>query len=456
MADWLSEARELFPYTVAVRRRLHEHPELTSREFETVAFIREELGRENISYVNIPDGGVLAWIDGTQGGEPAVATRQTILLRADCDALPINEDLNNARYPKSCVSKVPGVMHACGHDAHTAMLLTAGRLLNQHRDCYQGRVALLFERGEEGGNCIYYVMRWIQEHHWHIDACYGIHTDPSLPTGTYGVRNGCANSGNVNYEIRLIGKGGHGSRPDLSNNPIDCFLALGSALKDLRMKYVAPDSPLTFTIGSVRSGSKRNVIPEDLTFLGTVRFHDRASGLAFKTAMERMIRDISHAYGCEAEFTEFTGPSYPVYNEPETVQIGREAAASLVGIDHVVEVPVNMGSESFATLSAFYPAAFLRVGIRNEEQGVTVAGHQPQFDVDENAMPYGAALHAALAVHWLSQNRTRPQGFTPFPGTVDDFRKAACRPVPHRYDAPENADPETLQAGAKERNSSTD
>ncbi len=427
MSDWLKEARELYPYTKTVRRLLHENPELTSREFKTVAFIRKELEKEEIPYENIPDGGVLAWLDGTKSG-------QTVLLRADCDALPIQESPMNAAFPKEYVSKNPGVMHACGHDAHTAMLLTAVRILKKNRDFINGRVCFLFERGEEGGNCIYYVLKWLEEKKWKIDACYGIHTDPSLATGTYGVRSGCANSGNVNFEIVLRGKTGHGSRPDLANNPIDCFLAVGNALKDLRMKYISPDTSLTYNIGSVKSGEKRNIVPETLAFLGTVRFHDREAGHIFKENMERVIRDVSHAYGCEPEFKEFTGPSFPVYNEPDMAAIGKAAAEELVGKENVKDVPINMGSESFSSLSAFYPSAFFRLGIRNEEKGITVSGHQPEFDLDEEAMPYGAALYAGIAVRWLSKYREKPDGFDAFSGNADDFLKAACRPVPHRYD----------------------
>ena len=459
MSDWLREAKELFSYTKSVRRLLHENPELTSREFKTVAFIRKELEKEEIPYENIPDGGVLAWLDGTKnqldGTENQLDDKevhgkesghisaqqsigdesyQTVLLRADCDALPIQESRMNAAFPKECVSKNSGVMHACGHDAHTAMLLTAVRLLKKSRNTFTGRICFLFERGEEGGNCIYYVLKWLEENNWKIDACYGLHTDPSLNTGTYGVRSGCANSGNVNFEIKLIGKSGHGSRPDLSNNPIDCFLAIGNALKDLRMKYISPDTSLTYNIGSVKSGEKRNIVPETLTFLGTVRFHDRNAGYEFKKNMERMILDISHAYGCDVEFVEFTGPSFPVYNEHQTVEIGKEAAIQLVGSENVKNVPINMGSESFSSLSAFYPSAFFRVGIRNEEKGITVSGHQPEFDIDEESMLYGAAFYAALAIKWLSRYREKPEEFEPFIGNADDFLRAACRPVPQRYD----------------------
>lgn len=427
MGELLEEARQLFSYTVTVRRHLHENPELTSKEFETVKYIIGELQREQIPYQNIPDGGILAWLDGEKDG-------QAVLLRADCDALPILESEKNVLYPKVCVSKRPGIAHACGHDAHVAMLLTAVRILKKRRAQIEGRIYFLFERGEEGGNCIYYVMKEIQRQGLSIDACYGLHTDTGIPVGKFAGRTGTTNSGNVNFEIQLIGKNGHGSRPDRANNPIDCFLTLGNALKDLRMKYVSPDSPITYTIGKVQSGEKRNIVPESLTFLGTVRFHERSAGLRFKEKMKDMIEDISHAYDCTARFVEFTGPSFPVYNEPETTAVGIEAAALLVGPENVTKTQVGMGSESFATLAAFYPSSFMRVGVRNEEKGITASGHRPDFDLDEEGMIYGSALYAQLGLLYLSRKRRAPEGFVPFEGSIDDFLAETHRPVPKRYD----------------------
>lgn len=423
----LEEAKRLYSYSLRIRRHLHEHPELTSREFQTIAYIIKELKAENVPCINIPDGGVLAWLDGADEG-------QSVLLRADCDALPIQESENNARYKKTCVSKVPGVAHACGHDAHTAMLLSAVKLLKEKTGRFGGRIYFLFERGEEGGNCIYYVMKEIQKEGIAIDACYGLHTDTSLPVGTVGLRNGTVNSGNVNFEIRLNGTKGHGSRPDKANNPIDCFLAIGNAFKDLRMKHISPDSPITYNIGSIHSGEKRNIIPDSLTFLGTVRFHERKSGLVFKEKMRQVIEGISQVYDCTAEFVEFTGPSFPVYNEPVSSAIAKDGAEKIVGGDHVVEVPVSMGSESFSALSAFYPSSFLRLGVGNEEKGITASAHQPDFDIDEEGLCYGTALYCSVALTYLSRKREVPVGFKVFEGDIDDFRKAAGRPVPERYD----------------------
>ena len=448
MTALIDAAKALAPYTVKIRRQLHEHPELTSREFNTVKLIRAELEAAGIAYHNIPDGGVLGWLDGAKDGTVAVvpgnhpvapqARGQAVLLRADCDALPIQESEYNAKQKKLCVSQVPGVAHACGHDSHVAMLLTAAKLLKAREKDFSGRVYFLFERGEEGGNCIYYVMRYLQMEHVRVDAAYALHSDVHYPAGFLAGQKGPANSGNINFEIRLHGKDGHGSRPDLANNPIDCFLAIATALKDIRMRHIDPSKPIILNIGAVHAGTKRNIIAEELTLLGTSRFHHRESGRVMKAEMRKIIDNIAAAYDCAPDYVEFTGPSFPLYNEPETTELGMEALRALVGKERFIENrEVGMGSESFATVAAYIPSSFFRVGMRNEEMGITVGGHQAKHDLDEAGFPYGAAAYAALALNYLAQPRAYPAGFTPFEGTADDFLKETGRPVPKRYDAPE-------------------
>ncbi|MCD8220849.1 MAG: amidohydrolase [Clostridiales bacterium] len=425
--EFLEEAKRIHTYCIGIRRHLHEYPELTSKEFRTVEYIRNELDCLDTEYIDIADGGVLAWLDGAEAG-------QQILLRADCDALPIQESEVNEKQRKVSVSRIPGVSHVCGHDCHVAMLLGAVRLLKKHRRQFKGRIYFLFERGEEGGNCIYYVMKELEERKIRPDACVGLHVDSSLSVGTFGIRKGISNSGNVNFKIRLVGEGGHGSRPDLANNPIDCFITLGCALKDLRMKYIFPDQQLTFTIASVKAGEKRNVIPKDLIFLGTVRFISRESGRIFKERMYRMVEEICEAYGCKAEYLEYTGPSFPIYNDPDVVEIVTSAVYPIAENNNIIEIPVGMGSESFATLAAFYPAAFLRVGVRNEEKGITSGGHRPEFDVDEDGLDYGTAAYVSVALEFLRCRRAYPQGFPAFVGTADDFLEETGRQAPERYD----------------------
>ncbi len=424
--ELLKEALALSEYTTAIRRHLHENPELSGVEFNTVKLICEELDKTGVAYVNIPDGGVLAHIDGPVAGK-------TVLLRADCDALPIDELPNNAKKPKVCVSKVPGAAHMCGHDGHTAMLLTAAKLLKAHQDEIKGRVYLLFERGEEGGGNIYYIMKYLQEQNVHLDACFAEHTDTSLTAGHIACQPGPAHAGAVGYVITLTGKGGHGSRPDKSNNPIDCFVSIYELIKTIRMNYVDPSVVLTNSMGMVRSGSAGNVIPQTLSFAGTCRFYDAAAGNLFKQKLIRIAKSQAELFDMEVSFDRLTGPILPVINNDALAEVGAAAIDEALGAGTVRTKPgLNMGSESFSVLCKYWPGVMMRVGIGNEEEGMTVGGHNPGFDLDENGLPYGAAAYVAAGLGFL--NTDREITCEPFHDSIEDLWKFTDQAVPGRHD----------------------
>ncbi len=422
----LKESLALKDYLVSIRRHLHENPELSGREFNTVKLICGELDKMGVEYVNIPDGGVLAHIDGPQEGK-------AVLLRADCDALPIDELPMNAKKPKACVSKVPGVAHMCGHDGHTAMLLGAAKILSQNRDAIKGRVWLLFERGEEGTNNIYYVMKYIQEKGLKIDAAFAEHTDTSLRAGQLNCQPGPAHAGAFSYQVTLTGKGGHGSRPDRSNNPIDCFVAIYECIKSIRMNYVEPTVILTNSMGMVRAGAAGNVIPQTLTFSGTCRFYDASAGNIFKTKFKEIVQAQAALFGCEAAFDRLVGPILPVINNEDLAKAGAQAIESMLGSGILAPKDLNMGSESFSVLCKYYPGVMMRVGIGNEEEGISIGGHNPGFDMDENGLPYGTAAYAAVALGYLDNDcEIRHE---PYNEPMDELLKFCDQPVPQRWDS---------------------
>ncbi|WP_059049510.1 M20 metallopeptidase family protein [Paenibacillus senegalimassiliensis] len=425
MVNVLQESAALLDYTVGIRRHLHTYPEPTSKEFNTVKLIISELTKAGIPYENIPDGGVLGIIEGKVPGK-------TILLRADCDALLMQESPNNLLGPKTCVSQVDGVAHMCGHDSHTAMLLATGRILLKHRDQLEGRVILLFERGEEGGNNIYYVMKHIQQQNIRIDGCWALHIDPFLNKGLISLAPGPNCGGNLNFEIKLTGKGGHASRPDRANNPIDCFVAIATGIKELRMRYIDPTEPLTVSLGMVQGGTRRNVIPESLEFAGTVRFFNGETGRIYREELRKVITKTAEIYGCEVEFQVFSGPSLPVVTQEQCYEIARDAVSAALGEDYVTVKKRSLGTESFATLTAYYPGVAANVGVRNEEKGIVAGVHHPQFDMDEDALQYGIAANVAYAIAFL-RNKEELE-FTPFPGDADEVLRYTNRPVPPRYD----------------------
>lgn len=209
---------------IALRRHFHENPELSQKEFKTMDFIEKFLHDLGIETVRVPHGGVLGFIDSRKPG-------WTVLMRADIDALPIREDPVNLTKQRVCISKNEGVMHACGHDGHTAMLLTEAKILSQHKEDWEGKVVLMFEEAEEmGERGIAPLLRYIRDHHVHVDTCFGTHVMWSLPAGKVGILYGTAMAGAYFFRIRLHGKSGHGSRPDMAVSPIECFISIASEL----------------------------------------------------------------------------------------------------------------------------------------------------------------------------------------------------------------------------------
>lgn len=419
--DILKEAENLYDYSVSVRRHLHENPEPSTLETETVSYICGELAAMGIEYVNIPDGGVLGFLYGKTPG-PAV------MLRADCDALKIQESDENVKGPKECVSKKAGLAHCCGHDMHTAMLLTAAKILKDKEDSLRGTVILMFERGEEGGGNAYYIHKYLQEKKMQIDVCFSQHNDPLLPVGKIAVSAGPRFAGSFVFHVKIRGKGGHGSRPDRSNNPIDCFLAIASEYKDLRMRLVSPEVLFTASLNMVRAGSAHNITPEELEFSGTARTYDLASGLKFREQFEKIIRGNCEIFDCTPETVLWKGPTLPVINQKEAAACARNITEELIGKENVQDNTPDMCGESFGITTAFYPSAMAAIGTGNEAEGKTLPLHNPGYDPDEKALICGSAYYAACALNYAAHV---PQiGFTPFAGDIDALFALTNRPVP--------------------------
>ncbi len=426
MFDIFSESLNTVEFVRSVRRELHRHPELTGREWNTVALIRRELERMGIEHVNVPDGGVLAFIDGEKPG-------RTVLLRADCDALAMRESpLNGGGQPKPCISEIEGAAHTCGHDVHTACLLGAAAVLNAHRDEIEGRVILMFERGEEGGYRVYFLVKYIQEHGIHIDAAYGMHTKPDLPTGTFGMAAGPVAAGGVSFEIELTGKGGHGSRPDLGNSPLDCFLAIANGMSGLRMKYLDPMKPVTCNICMVKTGTRRNIVPSFLEFKGTSRFYDAEIGRTVRERLVKLFDSSAELYECGIRYAALKGPSFPLVNNEVMTDIARRAAAEAMGPACVKDMAPQMGGDSFATMCAYYPSMMIYLGSGNAEKGITGDYHNPTYDCDEDSLPYGTAVYVSSALAYLKEKPAIE--FSPFEGDADAILAFAHRPMPERLD----------------------
>lgn len=390
---FIQEVADYKDYLAKIRRFIHEHPEVSGEEYKTVAFILNELKKMGITCLEVENGGVLGFINGRPG--------KTVLLRADIDALPIQEDLCNLRGPKVSVSRIPGVSHACGHDAHTAMLLTEAKILQAHKSELPGSVVLCFERGEEGTGNLKYIIEYLEQHpEIKIDTCFATHVRWDIPSGKIAVVEGAALAGAFGFDIRIQGCAGHGARPDLANSPIDCFVAIYNALNTVRMKQIDPFECLTFSVGTLTSGSRINIVPEMLEFSGTARFFSsERAGEPFIAAFKKILCTQADLFGCTLETLRMKNPLHETRNHPICAAIAREAVAKYVAPDALADAGPWMASETFGKLLKLYPGVMVFTGIKNDAQGSGANHHTPEFDVDEEALLSGikAALGYTLA-----------------------------------------------------------
>jgi amidohydrolase len=410
--DWKMKAKENESLAIGLRRHLHMHPELSGLEFETVKFIMEKLDEFGVPHVEVPGGGVLGFLGDEGRG-------RTLLLRADMDALPIQESEMNMKLGKACVSKVPGACHACGHDAHTAMLLAAGKILKENELELNGRVILFFERGEETSNNIVELIRHIDREKLRIDAAHAIHMDSNAPCGMFMVEEGPRQAGSLTLEATIHGKGGHGSRPDRANSPLDAFVSAYSSAYEIRLRCVSPYDTLTFSIGKVQCGLGPNTIPDSLSFSGTVRYYSEEAGRRFGEEFYRML-----ASACEARNLTFVSRpmslGLPVYNNPKMAQLIKDSIASQLGAERLAPPRgPSMGSESFSLLSTLYPSAIIGLGCGNDELGMTAGIHTPQFDLDEASLVFGIEETVSFAINFLRSKEDLP--FERYKGTVEQL-----------------------------------
>ena len=393
-------AKKYEQYIIDTRRYLHENPELPTKEFNTVKKILEELRTMGVECVEVENGGVLGVIRGEKDNGRAV------LLRADMDALAVQETDENLKCKRICKSKVDGVMHACGHDGHTAMLLGAAKILLEKRDEIEGTVYLCFERGEEGGGNCRYLLKYIEDNKIHIDSCYGIHlfSDSDIPNSVFGINDGAVMASLMAFNVTIVGKGGHGSRPDQASSPIDAFVAIYNGLQAMRVTKIPPDKVLTYSLGKVQSGDTHNVIPHTLNFVGTMRTFDReGAGMIFYNEFKKLIDSVCETYGCTPVYNKYTLPGLSVLNDPECARFARRVIGEEL-CEETTQVDARMGSESFAQYLPLWPGVFALLGVYNEEKGVGAPHHNPYFDIDEGVLYKGSASAATYAIEFLKSD----------------------------------------------------
>ncbi len=389
----LRDVDEILPGVIADRRHLHQYPELGFQEFETSRFIVERL--ESLGFDEIRTGvgktGVVALLKGSKPGK-------VVALRADMDALPINEE-NDVEYR----SKNPGVMHACGHDAHVSMLLGAARVLAAKRDEIPGTVMLVFQPAEEGlGGAKAMIADGALENP-KPDAIFGLHIWQETPAGVVEVRDTVAMVAGDGFKMTIKGKGGHGATPQYAIDPIAIGAAIVNGLQTVMSRNTDPVLPGVVTVGSFHAGEASNVIPSTAELRGTIRTVTPEQRTYAHERVKAISEGIAAAMGAEIDASILFGVPATV-NTPAMAAVVREVATELVGPERVTEGVVKAASEDMSEFLNRVPGCYFFVGSRNEEKGYVWGHHHARFDIDEEAMAIGISMLAGSALRYLEQN----------------------------------------------------
>ena len=381
---------------VDFRRDFHMHPEASFCEERTNAVIRKFLEENGIEIQEVGAGYSVVGV--IRGGKPG----KTFAMRADIDALPMPE-LNDVPYK----SLNEGVMHACGHDAHTAALMGVALLINQVKDEMSGNVKLLFQAAEEKipGGAKELVEKGALENPY-VDAVMGFHVSNSLPVGKVSFTHGPGAAACDTYKFKIIGKGGHGAYPHATIDPVVISAYFITALQTIVSRHVEPVQGAVITIGAIHGGTKENIIADEVEMLATVRSLDEGVRALLHKRIQEVCKGTEAMYGCKVEWELEMG--YPVLlNNSEFIEkYAKPSCAKIVGEENLVEEKKSgMGGEDFAYFLQQRPGCFGSLGSRNEEKGLVVGGHNSMFDIDEDAIWRGAACLAQTAWDYLEENK---------------------------------------------------
>jgi len=386
--NFLDMAKNIENELIEIRRDLHENPELGFDLFRTSQKVKDFLSVEGIEFYEVAGTGICAIIRGK--GE------KTIALRADMDALPL-EDKKICSYS----SKIMGKMHACGHDAHTTILLGTAKILNSMKDELSGNVKLFFEPAEEttGGAPLMIKAGVLQNPN--VDAVIGLHVEEWLEAGTVGLKRDVAYAASNPFTIKIIGKGGHGASPHVTIDPIVIASNVIVCLQNIVSREIPPTDPAVITIGSIHGGTAQNIIPEEVTISGIIRTMKSEHREYIKTRLIQVVEGIvsSMRGKCEINIEE----SYPcLYNNDELAEMFEKKASEVIGEENVYKLDQpTMGVESFAYFSMERPALFYFLGSGNVEKGIVNPAHGSLFDIDESCLSIGVAMQCKLAYEFL-------------------------------------------------------
>jgi amidohydrolase len=379
MKDWLIE----------VRRAIHMNPELGFEEVETSKLIIEWLEKFGLQVKKaVAKTGVVGFLQGNKGGK-------TVAIRADMDALPLEEG-NQLPYR----SRVKGKMHACGHDAHVTILLGVARLFSSIRGQVKGNIKWIFQPAEEGGGGGRIMVEEGVLEAPKVDAIFGAHMFPDLQIGKIGIYEGEGLAITDRFNIKMLGKGGHGAYPNLSKDPINAAGHLITQINAIVSRSINPLDSAVVSIGKVTGGTAYNIIPDEVELLGTVRSLNPQVREMLKFNLEKVTQGVARSFEMDYQFDYQYG--YPaLINDPEMSHLVASACIRGVGKDNVEFLRPSMGGEDFAYYLEKIPGSFFRLGCRNEEKGIVQPLHSSLFDIDEDVLPFGVEMFTRIIDQYL-------------------------------------------------------
>lgn len=379
MKDWLVE----------IRRTIHMNPELMFEEVKTAALAAEWL--EKFGYKvqkGMAKTGVVGLLEGERGGK-------TIALRADMDALPM-EEINAIPY----ASKVKGKMHACGHDAHVTILLGAARFFSTLEGRVKGNIKFLFQPAEEGGAGAKIMMDEGVLENPKVEAIFGVHVFPDLPTGKVGLYEREGLAATDRFEIRITGKGGHGAYPHLTKDPILAAAHLITQIHSIVSRNIDPLDSGVISVCRVSGGTAFNIIPDEVELVGTIRSLTPAVQKELKTRLEQVSQGVAQSFRVECKFN-FQTYSPALINDPAMSRFVAEVASQVIGKENVETMKPVMGGEDFAFFLEKVPGAYFRLGCGNKDKGITQALHNSRFNLDEDVLPLGVEMFVRIVDQYL-------------------------------------------------------
>ena len=388
----LDETNDNFNNVVELRRYFHSHPELSKYEFNTAKKIEEELDKLNLEHKRVGETGVYSEIHGAK----CDGVNKTIILRADIDALPITEG-HICEY----TSKNKGVMHACGHDAHAASLLTAASILAKHKDLFSGTIRLCFQQAEEIG---YGANLFVDGGYLDgADRSFGIHVGSNIPVGKIVVMPGANNAAVDWFKINIKGKSAHVSTPELGIDAAYIISQIVVGAQSLITRTTSPMDNVLIGIGKINAGTGYNIVAEESSCEGTIRVFSPKTRKSIKEKLESLVRNTCQIYGAtySIEWADFTSP---LINDEKSTSEAQHVACELFGSDNVITSRLpSLGGDDMAEFILKVPGVYAFVGTRNENVfETTVAHHNPFFDIDENGLKTSVAMYVGYAIEFLN------------------------------------------------------